>query len=74
MAAASGEVNHPYLGLDDTAAVRDSGVVAVLTPDECLERAQSGWTPLFKPLVAGLAPELGWASLELFAEKVLPRL
>jgi alkanesulfonate monooxygenase SsuD/methylene tetrahydromethanopterin reductase-like flavin-dependent oxidoreductase (luciferase family) len=74
MAAASGEVNHPYLGLDDTAAVRDSGVVAVLTPDECLERAQSGWTPLFKPLVGGLAPELGWASLELFAEKVLPRL
>jgi hypothetical protein len=26
------------------------------------------------PLIAGLAPDLGWKSLELFAEKALPRI
>lgn len=74
MAVASGEANHPYLGLSDTTAVRNSGIVAVLTPEECIARARAGWTPLFKPLVGGLPPELGWSSLELFAARVLPHL
>ena len=74
MAVASGESNHPYLGLADAEAVRSSGIVAVLTPDECIERARTGWTPLFKPLVGGLPPALGWSSLELFADRVLPHL
>jgi alkanesulfonate monooxygenase SsuD/methylene tetrahydromethanopterin reductase-like flavin-dependent oxidoreductase (luciferase family) len=72
MAVASGEEHHPYLGLADAEAVRSSGIVAVITPDECIERARTGWTPLFKPLVGGLPPEHGWASLHLFADRVLP--
>lgn len=74
MAVASGEANHPYLGLSDAEAVRDSGIVAVITPEECIERARTGWTPLFKPLVGGLPPKYGWESLELFADRVLPHL
>lgn len=74
MAVASGEIHHPYLGLADTTAVRHANIVAVLTPEQCIERARSGWTPLFKPLVGGLPPELGWASLHLFADRVLPHL
>jgi alkanesulfonate monooxygenase SsuD/methylene tetrahydromethanopterin reductase-like flavin-dependent oxidoreductase (luciferase family) len=57
--------------------LRASGVYAVVTPDECVELAGSlGPTDalLFHPLMGGMAPELGWESLELFAAKVQPRL
>jgi alkanesulfonate monooxygenase SsuD/methylene tetrahydromethanopterin reductase-like flavin-dependent oxidoreductase (luciferase family) len=49
----------------------------VVTPDECVELARR-WHPdgalLFHPMLCGLPPELSWASLELFARSVLPRL
>jgi alkanesulfonate monooxygenase SsuD/methylene tetrahydromethanopterin reductase-like flavin-dependent oxidoreductase (luciferase family) len=57
-------------------ALRAEGKYRVLTPDECIayasERPGAGLT-LF-PLCGGTPPDLGWQSLELFAEKVLPRL
>jgi hypothetical protein len=50
----------------------------ILTPDDCLALAREmnaiGQPILLQPLVGGLAPEEGWRSLELFTEKVLPRL
>lgn len=49
----------------------------VVTPDHCLEMA-ARWHPngalLLHPMMAGLPPELGWSSLELFERAVLPRL
>jgi alkanesulfonate monooxygenase SsuD/methylene tetrahydromethanopterin reductase-like flavin-dependent oxidoreductase (luciferase family) len=49
----------------------------VVTPDRCLEVA-ARWHPngalLLHPMMAGLPPELGWSSLELFERAVLPRL
>lgn len=57
--------------------LRESGVYRVVTPEECLALADElGPTGalVFHPLLAGLAPEIGWAGLELFAAAVLPRL
>jgi hypothetical protein len=50
----------------------------VVTPDECIELAESlaeqGGSFQFVPLLGGLAPELGWSSLRLFADEVMPEL
>jgi hypothetical protein len=55
--------------------VRDSGIYQVLTPDEAVALAQAGDGGFhLHPLMGGIAPELAWESLELFENKVLPRL
>ncbi|MCW2622910.1 MAG: flavin-dependent oxidoreductase, F420-dependent methylene-tetrahydromethanopterin reductase [Frankiales bacterium] len=62
---------------EDLAAVQASGVYRVVTPDECVALADAlePEQPLvFHPLMGGMPPDLGWASLELFAAQVLPRL
>jgi alkanesulfonate monooxygenase SsuD/methylene tetrahydromethanopterin reductase-like flavin-dependent oxidoreductase (luciferase family) len=68
---------NPYPLVDDPATLRELGVFAVVTPDECVALYE-GLDPeaalLLHPLVGGLDPEAGWRSLELFASKVLPRL
>ncbi|MHB8669874.1 MAG: LLM class flavin-dependent oxidoreductase [Acidimicrobiales bacterium] len=55
-----------------------SGVYQVVTPDECVELcrtlSETGASLVLHPLMGGMAPELGWESLELLAAKVLPRL
>ncbi len=61
----------------NTEELKASGIYAVVTPDECLALAHKlgpGGALVFHPLMGGLAPDLGWASLELFASKVLPGL
>ncbi len=61
------------LGADE---MRAPGVHAVMTPEECVELMRQ--TEMydcainFKPLTG--PPELGWTSLELFANKVVPML
>lgn len=57
--------------------LRDEGVFQVLTPDECLALADElGPLGLLTnhPLCGGTPAELGWESLRLFGEEVLPRL
>jgi alkanesulfonate monooxygenase SsuD/methylene tetrahydromethanopterin reductase-like flavin-dependent oxidoreductase (luciferase family) len=54
--------------------VRASGQYAVLTPEEAVAAAQGADTFGLRPLVGGIDPDLAWASLELFAAKVLPHL
>lgn len=70
--------NSPFKGLYDEEALRRSGLFAVWTPEEVLAKAPAIWashSPLkFMPLLGGLAPDVGWASLELLKNKVLPRL
>ena len=55
--------------------LRSGGKYVVVTPEECVELVR-GYSPdtilTVHPLVAGLDPEVGWSSLHLFAEKVLP--
>jgi hypothetical protein len=54
--------------------VRKSDAYRVLTPDETVRLAEETGRVILHPLMGGMAPELGWASLRLFQEKVLPRI
>lgn len=57
--------------------LRAEGKYVVLTPDECVTLL-GGYEPMdtfvLHPLMGGIDPDLSWASLELFAAEVLPRL
>jgi alkanesulfonate monooxygenase SsuD/methylene tetrahydromethanopterin reductase-like flavin-dependent oxidoreductase (luciferase family) len=57
--------------------LRAEGKYRVLTPDECVARAkEQGPFAMFVlfPLCAGTPPELGWESVRLLCEEVLPRI
>ncbi|MCZ7526919.1 MAG: hypothetical protein M5U14_11370 [Acidimicrobiia bacterium] len=61
----------------DLEGIRRSGVYEVVTPDECValaDRLGDLGTLTLHPLLAGMPPELGWESLDLFEREVLPRL
>jgi hypothetical protein len=65
----------PFRPVPDVSALRASGVYRVMTPDECITAArQLGHDSKieFHPLVGGLDPALGWASLRLFEHEVMP--
>ncbi len=60
----------------DVNALRTEGIYRVVTPDECIAMAEElgeGGAIVLHPLLCGIPAELGWASLELFKDKVLPR-
>lgn len=56
--------------------LKSSEVYRVLTPDDCIAFARKIYTPGYAlqiaPLFGGMAPDMGWSNLKLFAEKVLP--
>ncbi|HZP29011.1 MAG TPA: LLM class flavin-dependent oxidoreductase, partial [Acidimicrobiia bacterium] len=54
--------------------LKASGMWAVVTPDECVDLANRCGSVALHPLMGGIPPELGWESLQLFVDRVLPRL
>lgn len=57
--------------------LRAEGVYQVLTPDACVALARElgpFGAITHHPMCGATPPELGWASLELFADKVLPQM
>jgi alkanesulfonate monooxygenase SsuD/methylene tetrahydromethanopterin reductase-like flavin-dependent oxidoreductase (luciferase family) len=54
--------------------LRASGMWQVLTPDECVDLATRTGSVALHPLMGGMPLELGWSSLELFVDKVQPRI
>ncbi len=67
----------PFRPAESVEELRASGRYAVVTPEECvaLVRTLDPRSALqLKPLVGGLDPDVGWRSLELFADRVLPAL
>jgi len=59
------------------AALRQAGIYQVLTPPQCIELASAlgdDGLLFFQPLLGGLSPDVGWQSLELLADRVLPAL
>lgn len=76
--AAGGEMpGGPFRPIQSLTELRASELFAVVTPEECLDFHRSldpraAFT--LKPLIAGLDPDLGWRSLELFVDRVAPEL
>jgi hypothetical protein len=64
----------PYKTFTSADELRASGMYKVVTPDEAVAIIEQQGGMSFKPLMGGMAPELGWESLELFEKRVLPRL
>lgn len=75
MSQAAG-VTSPYTLVDDAAALRAQGRYRILTPDQLVDEIEAApQVPVaLHPLCGGTPPELGWASLRLLEEKVLPAL
>jgi alkanesulfonate monooxygenase SsuD/methylene tetrahydromethanopterin reductase-like flavin-dependent oxidoreductase (luciferase family) len=55
------------------AALRGSGMWRVVTPDECVALVEAHGFVALHPLMGGMPPALGWRSLELLVDQVLPR-
>lgn len=53
-------------------ALRDGGQHAIVTPEECIELVRTNGAAVIHPLCGGIDPEIGWESLNLIAEEVLP--
>jgi hypothetical protein len=72
-----GQHSTPMVDADTIDDLKSSPQYLVGTPDQVLEAAQQV-SPVgaltFSPLAGGLPPDISWASLELFASEVLPRL
>lgn len=62
------------VGAEDVEGLKASGMWQVLTPDECVALAQRTGFVSLHPLMGGIPFDLGWSSLQLFVEKVQPRL
>jgi alkanesulfonate monooxygenase SsuD/methylene tetrahydromethanopterin reductase-like flavin-dependent oxidoreductase (luciferase family) len=54
--------------------LRASDLWQIVTPAECVELAGRYGTVALHPLMGGMPPALGWESLQLFVDKVMPRL
>lgn len=63
-----------YHPVDSLEELKATGKYAVVTPEDCVELARRYRRLTFHPLMGGSPPELGWSSLKLFEEKVLPEL
>ncbi|HSA51823.1 MAG TPA: LLM class flavin-dependent oxidoreductase [Yinghuangia sp.] len=59
------------------ADLREEGIYACLTPDECITAAKNGGLTAslnLHPLCGGLPIDAGWSSVQLFADKVMPHI
>ena len=69
-----GQRSEVHVDTTTEAGVRASGVYRVVTPEECVGIAKEYGRVILHPLMGGMDPDLGWAGLRLFADKVLPRI
>jgi alkanesulfonate monooxygenase SsuD/methylene tetrahydromethanopterin reductase-like flavin-dependent oxidoreductase (luciferase family) len=54
--------------------MKRSTAYQILTPDQCVQLAKDSGRIILHPLMGGMSPELGWESLRLFEQQVLPRI
>ena len=72
-----GQTSAPEVDAKTIDDLKRSPQYLVATPDDVVAKVSTASAMaalVFNPLCGGMPPELGWASLELFAAKVLPRL
>ena len=68
----------PFVGMNTMEDIEKSGIFTIVTPEQCAQLAReaqkfAGYYNI-SPLIGGLSPKVGWKSLELLVEKVLPML
>lgn len=66
-----------YRAATDAGELRASGAYQIMTPEQCVVLARElgpGGRLAFHPLMGGMDPDLGWESLELFRNRVMPEL
>lgn len=66
-----------YREATDPEHLRQSGAYQVVTPEQCVRIARDlgpGGRLAFHPLMGGMDPELGWESLDLVKNRVMPHL
>ena len=56
------------------ADLKASGQFEVLTPDQCVELVRTKGAATLHPLCGGIDPAIGWETLELVVDKVMPAL
>ncbi|MBP6382464.1 MAG: LLM class flavin-dependent oxidoreductase [Pseudomonadales bacterium] len=74
---AEGKVAGPYGHCEQAEALRATGLYQVLTPEQCIElaRRMGPHGQLYvHPLLAGLDPAVGWETLQLLHDRVMPAL
>ena len=54
--------------------LRVSPNYAIVTPAQCVELVRRNGTAVLHPLVAGIDPRIGWETLQLVADEVMPAL
>ncbi|SVA36457.1 uncharacterized protein METZ01_LOCUS89311, partial [marine metagenome] len=54
--------------------LREGGQHAILTPGECVDLVRETGAAVLHPLVAGIDPAIGWETLELVVDEVMPAL
>tara|TARA_B100000029_G_scaffold265137_1_gene261334 strand:- start:366 stop:1337 length:972 start_codon:yes stop_codon:yes gene_type:complete len=54
--------------------LKAGGQHMILTPDECVDLVKNNGAAVLHPLIGGINPIVGWESLELVANKVIPNL
>ncbi len=71
---AQDDVGSPYRIVEDLEELRASGRYAVLTPEQFVAELQAAPFPFasLHPLCGGMSIELGWSTLRLFEQRVLP--
>jgi alkanesulfonate monooxygenase SsuD/methylene tetrahydromethanopterin reductase-like flavin-dependent oxidoreductase (luciferase family) len=67
-------LNMPYKEAATADELRATGLYQVLTPAEAVDYARRNGGLSLKPLMGGLDPAVGWESLKLFEQEVLPKL
>jgi alkanesulfonate monooxygenase SsuD/methylene tetrahydromethanopterin reductase-like flavin-dependent oxidoreductase (luciferase family) len=54
--------------------LRASPTHAIVTPEQCAELHRANGAVILHPLIAGIDPAIGWESLQLVADEVMPAL
>ncbi|MBL89825.1 MAG: LLM class flavin-dependent oxidoreductase [Actinobacteria bacterium] len=54
--------------------LKAGGQHLIVTPDECVDLVKTNGAAVLHPLIGGIDPSIGWESLELVANKVIPTL
>jgi hypothetical protein len=58
----------------DLETLKAGGQHAVLTPGQCIDLIKTQGAAVVHPLCGGIDPEVGWESLQLIADEVVPAL